>query len=143
MVTDLQEIPFTPCYMFFYGSLMDPDVVQAVLSLDYKPALVEATTKGFTMKMWSIYPTLIRKEGGKISGRVWRVEEESQFQLLQRYETDHYAWCFCDVELENGEILKDCRTFCWAGDEDSSDLEDGQFSLGYYQRYHKPSFANR
>jgi gamma-glutamylcyclotransferase (GGCT)/AIG2-like uncharacterized protein YtfP len=135
--------PFKPCYMFFYGSLMDPEVLQSVLGLGYLPSVAKGTAVGFSMKMWGIYPALIPSEGGRISGTVWKVESESHFLRLQEYETGAYSWCLCNVELEGGEVLHGCRTFCWAGDVHSRDLEEGIFDLLRYQKYFKSSVVRR
>ena len=131
--------PFTPSFMFFYGSLMDPEVLQSVLSLVDTPIVSKGVTKGFSTKMWGIYPTIMRSTEGTISGTVWNVESELHFQRLQAYETDAYTWCNCDVELENGNMLRGCRTFCWAGDASSKDLDAGSFDQARYQKYFKPS----
>jgi hypothetical protein len=131
---------FKPCYMFFYGELMDPEILEAVLDLPETPALARGEIRGFKMKMWGIYPTLISSNrGGEVSGMVWRVESEEQFLSLKKHEMDDYTWCFCDVKLENGRVLRRCRTFCWARDPNSEELEDGLFDLEYYQKHHKTS----
>ncbi|TVY84861.1 AIG2-like protein C [Lachnellula suecica] len=131
------SVPFTPCYMFFYGSLMDTDVLHVIAQLPKPPTMVPATVSGFQMKMWSIYPTLIKRDGFKVSGTLWKAEEEEQFLRLQSYETAAYTWCFCDVELEDGSVMTGCRTFCWSGEPESRDLSDGKFDLETYQREHK------
>lgn len=40
---------------------------------------------------------------------------------------------------EEVKVLTDCRTFCWAGNPESKELEEGWFDLGRYQRYFKTS----
>jgi len=145
MTVKLQELarPFTPCYMFFYGSLMDPEVLQSVLGLSPTPAVAKGVITGFAIKMWGIYPTIIRCREGKISGTVWKVDSEAHFLGLQEYETDAYTCCSCDVELEGGKMSTNCRTFCWAGDADSKELVDGSFDLVRYQKYFKPSVVRK
>ena len=122
---------------------MDSEVLQAVLGLLETPSVMKGTIQGFSMKMWGIYPTIIRNEKGKISGTAWKVDLESHFSRLQDYETDAYTWCLCDVELEGGEVLRGCRTFCWAGDADSRELDDGSFDLSRYQTYFKSSVVRK
>ncbi|KAH8722362.1 hypothetical protein GQ44DRAFT_711951 [Phaeosphaeriaceae sp. PMI808] len=131
--------PFAPCYMFFYGSLMDPDVLQAILDLPATPTTQPATVSGFAAKMWSIYPAIVPDASSTVDGVVWRIESEAHFKRLQAYETNAYTWLVCDVELSDGEVLEDCRTFCWAGDPDSGELVDGRFDLARYQKYFKRS----
>jgi len=140
-LTPLREhdAPFTPCFLFFYGSLMDSDVLQAILELPTVPLTHKAFLEGFTIKMWGIYPAIIQGGGEKILGTVWKVDSETHFLRLAEYETSNYTWCPCNVELENGEVLSGCRTFCWAGDPKSKDLADGSFDLERYQKYFKQS----
>lgn len=137
------EPPFKPCFFFFYGSLMDPEVLQAVLGLLEVPVVEEGWVTGFAMKMWGIYPALIPRKGGKVFGMVWKVNAQSHFLRFMEYETSAYTWCSCDIELSNGETLRDCRTFYWAGDPDSKELEEGKFDLQRYQKYFKPSVVRK
>jgi gamma-glutamylcyclotransferase (GGCT)/AIG2-like uncharacterized protein YtfP len=141
--SDYSESPFRPCHMFFYGSLMDPEVLQAILELPELPTVRRSSITGFSVKMWGIYPALVRDKNGKVSGTVWEVTSEAQFLRLAAYETSVYTWCECDVKLNDGETLHNCRTFCWAGDSDSKELEDGSFDLERYQKYFKSSVTRR
>lgn len=129
--------------MFFYGSLMDPEVIQAILNLSELPVTKPATLSGYQIKMWGIYPALIPKESGRVTGYVWEVTSEDQFERLAAYETTAYRWVECDAVLEDGAVLKGCRTFCWAGAPDSRELEDGNFDLERYQKYFKSSVTRR
>lgn len=108
---------------------MDAEVLQPVLGLLDIPSVVKGEINGFSMKMWGVYPTVIRNEGGKISGTVWKADLESHFIRLQEHETEVYTWCFCDIELEDGQVLQGFRAFCWAGDPDSKELDEGSFDL--------------
>lgn len=125
--------------MFFYGSLMDPEVIETIAKLQSPAQVRTATITGFRVKMWGIYPTLIPDEHGKVDGVVWEVTSEDRFDRLAAYETDAYCCTVCDAVLEDGTVLEGCRTFCWAGDLDSGDLEDGKFDLERYRRYFKSS----
>jgi gamma-glutamylcyclotransferase (GGCT)/AIG2-like uncharacterized protein YtfP len=135
--------PFQPCLMFFYGSLMDPEVVQAVLNLPELPSTKPATIFGFRIKMWGIYPALIPSTSGQVAGFVWEVDSEEHFERLAAYETAAYTWVECEAVLDEGTVCKDCRTFCWAGNADSNELEDGCFDLERYQKYFKSSVTRR
>lgn len=137
------EPPFEPCFLFFYGSLMDAEVLQAIAGLPEVPAVQEGFVTGFEMKMWGIYPTLIPYAGGQVSGTVWKVNEPGPFFRLQKYETSAYTWCPCEIQLSNGEILRGCRTFCWAGDVNSKELKVGKFDLEHYQKYFKASIVRK
>jgi gamma-glutamylcyclotransferase (GGCT)/AIG2-like uncharacterized protein YtfP len=125
---------FQPCHMFFYGSLMDPEVIQAVLSLPELPLTKPATIFGFRIKMWGIYPALIPSTSGQVVGFVWEVDSEKHFERLAAYETAAYTWIECEAVLDDGTARTDCRTFCWAGNADSNELEDGSFDLERYQK---------
>lgn len=137
------EPPFEPCYLFFYGSLMDAEVLQTIAGLPEVPAVQEGSVTGFEMKMWGIYPTLIPCAGAQVSGTVWKVNEPGHFFRLQRYETSAYTWCSCEIRLSNGEILRRCRTFCWAGNVNSKVLKQGKFDLEHYQKYFKASVVRK
>ena len=139
----MPDEPFQPFHMFFYGSLMDPDVLQAILDLPELPTTRPATISGFSIKMWGIYPTLIPCYSGSVTGTLWKVTSEAQFDRLAAYETAAYRWDKCNAVLEGGKVLENCRTFCWAGEPDSKELEDGSFDLERYQKYFKPSVTRR
>jgi gamma-glutamylcyclotransferase (GGCT)/AIG2-like uncharacterized protein YtfP len=132
--------PLFPCYMFFYGSLMDADVLRAITGLPEVPLVKKGTITGFSIKMWGNYPALVPCSRGKVNGTVWEVTSEAHFRRLAAYETSAYTWCECNVVLEDGESLSnDCYTFCWAGNINSRDLEEGEFDLERYQKHFKPS----
>ncbi|KAH7117055.1 hypothetical protein B0J11DRAFT_443174, partial [Dendryphion nanum] len=107
------------------------------------PRVMQRSVAGFSVKMWGIYPALVRDSSGAVSGTVGKVTSEAQFLRLEAYETSVYTWCLCDVRLSNSEVLRNCRTFCWAGDPKSKELEGGNFDLERYQKYFKSSFARR
>lgn len=135
--------PFKPFHMFFYGSLMDPEVLQAILDLPELPTTRPATISGFSIEMWGIYPALIHCYSGSVTGTLWKVTSEAQFDRLAAYETAAYRWDECNAVLEGGDVLENCRTFCWAGEPDSKELEDGSFDLERYQKYFKSSVTRR
>lgn len=118
---------------------MDHEVLQAILGLPEPPITRPATIAGFRVKMWGIYPTLIPYHSGSVTGTVWEIISEAHFDRLAAYETAAYRWDKCDAVLEDGEVLGSCRTFCWAGEPDSKELEDGDFDFERYQKYFKPS----
>ncbi|OCK81888.1 hypothetical protein K432DRAFT_380888 [Lepidopterella palustris CBS 459.81] len=133
------EPPFEPCFLFFYGSLMDPEVLQTIIKLPELPIVNNGLIEGFTVKMWGIYPALIPCEDGEVHGTYFKINKLAHFLRLMEYETSVYTWCSCIVRTSCGETLKNCRTFCWAGDPQSNELEAGSFNLLRYQRYFKNS----
>ena len=122
---------------------MDPEVLQTILGLPSPPVVQKGTIFGFVVKMWGIYPTLVPSDGGRVYGTFWRVQGLSQFLRLKEYETSAYTWSHCDIETSNGDCLRECRTFCWAGDPESGELQEGSFDLERYQRYFKPSVVRK
>lgn len=135
--------PFKPCHMFFYGSLMDSEVIQSILNLAEFPTTGLATITGFQIKMWGIYPALVPSTSGVVSGTVWKIDKEEHFKRLAAYETSTYDWVGCEATLDDGKVLSECRAFCWAGSPDSNELEEGQFDLQRYQKYFKSSVTRR
>ncbi|CZT09736.1 uncharacterized protein RCO7_02143 [Rhynchosporium graminicola] len=117
--------PFQPFFMFFYGSLMAPEVLQAILDLPELPTMQPAAISGFIIKMWGIYPALVpcSPGTGSVTGTVWKANSETHFDRLAAYETTAYRWNDCDAVLEDGEVYLNCRTFCWAGERDSGSLK--------------------
>lgn len=137
--------PFHSFRMFFYGSLMDPEVLQAILSLPELPVARPAAIYGFRVKMWGIYPALVPacSISEKVHGTVWEVTSQIQFDRLAAYETQAYRWGECDGNLEGDETINGCRVFCWAGEPDSKELDEGSFDLERYQKYFKGSVTRR
>ncbi|KAG8156962.1 hypothetical protein KVR01_013184 [Diaporthe batatas] len=133
--------PFTPCHIFFYGSLMSPQVLQTVAKLENTPLTQKGIVKGFKIKMWGIYPAAIPCSDtvDTVAGTVWHVDEYSQLARLQEYETGAYKLYECEIEVEGGEKLSGSKMFCWAGEHDSPELEEGVFDFERYQKYFMPS----
>jgi gamma-glutamylcyclotransferase (GGCT)/AIG2-like uncharacterized protein YtfP len=139
----VEPIPWEPTPYFFYGSLMDPEVLQSVLGLSETPKLQRGTISHFKIKMWGIYPEFVKAEGGIVEGMAWVVHTEEQLQRLQNYETSAYTSSYCIVDLADGGRIDFARTFRWNGDPDSRELEDGTFDILRYQKYFKPSITGK
>ncbi|KAM4066334.1 gamma-glutamyl cyclotransferase, AIG2-like domain-containing protein [Hirsutella rhossiliensis] len=135
---------FEPCIFFFYGTLMDPEVLRSVAALDAPPELADAWVEGLELRLWhAVYPTLTRLRQARaatprVDGKAWRATSMDQCLRLQRYETAAYEGYDCDVYLAAGAVVRGL-TFVWAGDPDSSQLSDGTFNLALWQRNHKGS----
>lgn len=138
--------PKEPKKLFFYGSLMDPDVLHAIARTSATdPELHKATIKGYKMKMWGCYPTLVPAGADDVvHGMYWQAENEGQLALLQRYETDRYEPAACAIHVDkDGSVIDDGLAFVWAGDAESGELKDGVFSLEEYRLYYKPVVFKR
>lgn len=133
------ELPFKPCHVFFYGSLMDAQVLQAVAQLANSPRIRSGLVRGFRVKMWGIYPAVVPDEHGVVAGTVWHTDDRSHLLRLQEYETRAYKLCDCEVELEEGHRILASKIFCWAGEADSPELGEGVFDFERYKKHFKPS----
>ncbi|KAH7084451.1 hypothetical protein FB567DRAFT_570579 [Paraphoma chrysanthemicola] len=137
--------PFHPCYLFFYGTLQDPDLLQHLLRAPSAPTLVPATLSGYEVKMWGMYPVLVpRSVSGstKVDGVLWYCGKEEEFDRLAAYETSAYTWCECDCEVKvagGRDFIKGVRVFIWGGVVGSSELEEGSFNFVRWKTYFKHS----
>lgn len=134
---------FKPCIFFFYGTLMDPEVLMAVASLNDTPQLQDAWIDGFTMKMWTgIYPVLLpSNETGpqsRIHGKIWRATTLAQCLRLQEYESSAYEHADCQIQCRDGKSVNGL-VFIWAGHSESDELVEGTFDLETWQQRHKAS----
>ncbi|KAI1484698.1 hypothetical protein F5X96DRAFT_663282 [Biscogniauxia mediterranea] len=119
---------FKPCHMFFYGSLMDKDVLQIAARLPSPPELRPASISGWQVKMWGSYPTLVpasttpatspspgplspstananadhHHDNNKIRGMAWELKTFEQFSNLRTYETSHYQPRAVVIRAEGG-----------------------------------------
>lgn len=134
-----------PQNLFFYGSLMDPDVIRVITETSTEPKLHKASIHGFKVKLWGFYPTLVPGNTKDIVyGVYWQAENNRQLGLLQRYETHRYKLATCSIYIEkDGSNISNGLTFMWAGDPGSSELKDGEFLLERYQLYFKPDDFKR
>lgn len=130
------------CTFFVYGTLMDPQVLQAVTKLDGTPQLQDAWVEGYEMKMWEgLYPTLLPTDNAqsRIRGKVWRGADLLQCMQLQRYETSAYEVADCVIHVDGEDEPVKGLLFKWARDPASSQLVEGSFNLEFWQRVHKPN----
>ena len=141
----LEEPIDKPRRLFFYGSLMDPEVLQTILRLPKPPSMEKGRIVGYKVRMWGIYPTLVPDAGTTVLGTVWVSTKYTDLLSLQRYETSAYKLCECQVILDGHGVdtVVEGLTFCWAGDPQSRDLQDGEFDFERYQKYFKPSVVRR
>ncbi|KAK4241863.1 hypothetical protein C8A03DRAFT_11953 [Achaetomium macrosporum] len=123
--------PFKPVYYFFYGTLMKPDILKAVLGLDTEPVLRTAKVYGFELTNWGQYRALIDgTPGAVVSGCAYMVRSTEEAYKLAYYETDSYALTPCKIYFtdENNEKENEAvhgKTFKYAGDGQA--LREGRF----------------
>lgn len=127
--------------IFFYGSLMDPEMLNRVVGLSTPQTTVSATLSNYAIKLWGSFPALVPRAGSKVQGVVWNCTP-AQFDRLEYYEGYAYTWTECDVEVQDGQsvdgketsVIKGCRVFV-AKYPESDELEEGEWSLEKYQKY--------
>lgn len=116
------------------------------------------------MRMWGIYPALVPatdKDSGRsrVDGVLWKAQSNEQCRRLSEYDTGVYTWCECDVQLlgdggndghghgdaygKGERVLRGCKTFCWARNPQSSELEEGMFNFERWKKYFKGSVVRR
>lgn len=115
--------------------------MRSVLELPDLPVVEVARIRGFEIRMWGIYPALIPSNDStkEILGTFWKVLNDLQVKRLCLYETDAYKTVPVPLITGAGDVIEDARTFIWAGEAGSSDLEDGAFDLERYQKHFKGS----
>ncbi|KUI60860.1 hypothetical protein VP1G_11274 [Cytospora mali] len=117
---------------FFYGSLMDPWVIQRVLGLFERPVLKPAGLYGWHMKIWGPYPVLTEDGPTELTrGMVYEVEGSELKARLAAYETERYREQMCEISVDGSKETVTGKTFVWAGD--SLDSREGKFDLKDWQ----------
>ncbi|KAL3417094.1 poly polymerase [Phlyctema vagabunda] len=118
---------------FFYGSLMDPSMLQEVLGLEALPSLRPAEIVGYSCKMWGQYPALIKgPQGATVRGVVYDVQDREHAVRLASYETKAYRTAPCEIScVDTSEQSPLSGTvFLYAGP--LVDLDDGGFDLNIW-----------
>jgi gamma-glutamylcyclotransferase (GGCT)/AIG2-like uncharacterized protein YtfP len=122
---------FRKQFYFFYGSLMDSQMLEKVLQLGSRPELWPAKIIGYKCMLWGQYPALLDGDPGEaVYGMAYEVQSLEEKQRLEAYETDHYKNVACLIKLQNrSEVIG--RTFVWNGE--AADLKEGKFDLRDWQ----------
>lgn len=83
-------------FYFFYGSLMDSQMLEKVLQLGSRPELRPAKIIGYTCMLCGPYPALLDGDQGEaVYGMAYEVQSLEEKQRLEAYETDHYRNVGC------------------------------------------------
>jgi gamma-glutamylcyclotransferase (GGCT)/AIG2-like uncharacterized protein YtfP len=99
-----------------------------VLGLDSTPTLQGGTIKAFKLKLSGQYPVVLPgSPDDTVRGFIYTIDFDTHYKRLAEYETNAYTICPCDVELEDRSVVRNCWTFCWAGDPASDELRDGEW----------------
>ena len=106
-----------PVWYFFYGTLASAAKLTSLLS-DDAPVLRKASVMGGKMETWGMgkYNALVNGDG-KIEGDAYMVRCKDHEDALRKYETAAYEVVRCEIELDDGVVVKGC-TFRFVGDLD-------------------------
>jgi gamma-glutamylcyclotransferase (GGCT)/AIG2-like uncharacterized protein YtfP len=116
---------------FFYGTLMDPSTLAKVLQHRDLPDLLPATIVGYRCMLWGPYPALLDDlTGATVYGMAYEVQNPTERERLQAYETSYYKPRPCLIHLQDGRKIIG-TTFTW--DADTTLLKEGTFDLKDWQ----------
>jgi gamma-glutamylcyclotransferase (GGCT)/AIG2-like uncharacterized protein YtfP len=97
-----------PLPLFFFGTLMDPDVLGLVIGRPVARAALEpARLEGFRRLRveGASYPMLVADPEGVVEGRLWREASAADRARLDTYEGEGYERVPLEVETTTGERL--------------------------------------
>jgi gamma-glutamylcyclotransferase (GGCT)/AIG2-like uncharacterized protein YtfP len=98
-----------PLPLFFFGTLMDPDVLGLVIGRPVARAALEpARLSGFRRLRveGASYPMLVADPQGVVEGRLWRGATAADLRRLDAYEGEGYERVPIEVETASGERLR-------------------------------------
>lgn len=127
---------------FFYGTLLDPDVMALVIGRRLPPsAFVPARAKGRVRRRARgvSYPILVRDPGGEAEGMVVDGLTVRDVERLTAYEGPRYRIARLRVQVEGG--LRAVSVF--EPLESGFQPVDGAWSLALWQGRHKRAFIAR
>ncbi|KAJ5112248.1 hypothetical protein N7532_000293 [Penicillium argentinense] len=131
------EEAFQRHYCFFYGTLMDPDILSRVLKSSKKPPIMHrARVMGYQVKLWGLYPALLDGESlNPVDGMAYELRSQTQLDRLATYETEQYRLQACLIDLLSddgvGKTIEGV-TFVWNGEQD--ELKEGTFNLKQWKK---------
>lgn len=114
-----------PVYYFFYGRLLEPDLLQRQLDLPISPLYRSARIRCAKMRSWQgKYKAVIHgEEDYVVDGGAFLVEDAEQEDSLRFFETDMYEVVRCQIEMLDGQQdVVPGLVFRFCGPEDQ--LED-------------------
>ncbi|CAG8064486.1 unnamed protein product [Penicillium salamii] len=120
---------------FFYGSLIDPDMLMQVLgSARPLPFMRRARVTGYEITLWGPYPALLPKPLHRVdffSGMVTDLLLPTQLDRLAHYETNKHR-CqpnLIDILNEDDGIERTIEGVCLVWDGKFDELRGGTFDL--------------
>ena len=103
-----ESVADRPLPLFFFGTLMDPDVLGLVIGRPVARAALEpARLEGFRRLRveGASYPMLVADPEGVVEGRLWREASAADRARLDAYEGEGYERVPVEVETASGERL--------------------------------------
>jgi hypothetical protein len=137
--SELQPYTDEPAWYFFYGTLMNPDVLKSVLGLDTEPVLRSAKVYGYELTNWGQYRALVDGEPEmEVTGCAYKVRSAEEEFKLAYYETNAYIPAPCRIYFtddgpaesgeENGTLGKVLK---YAGNAEA--LKQGRFDRDLWE----------
>lgn len=126
--------------LFFYGTLMDPDVLGLVVGRPVADCALEpAILRGWRRVgvRGASYPMLVPAPGGKVEGRLWRGASSADLERLDAYEGPAWRLVLVEVELTSGERVAASVYLVIEGALEST---DEPWELAHWQARHKPRY---
>jgi len=128
--------------MFFYGSLLDLDVLElvverAVQAVELIPARIDDYQR--VRLLHDSYPMLAPAPGQCVHGAVFELLSAREFERIRFFEADEYQFSPCRVQLADRrwqEVL-----FCAEAAMPGGAL--GEWRLADWQRRHKPRYLEQ
>ena len=127
---------------FFYGTLMDDDVLvrvigAAVRALASEPAWIDGYVRLFVAG--ATYPVLVPRSGGRVGGRLLRRLDKRQATRVARYEADFYELREVLVTTADGQSGNALTFLPRPGIKPSPRV----WEFDAWQRRHKRTFMRR
>ena len=94
--------------MFWFGTLMDPDIRHLVLGHDIPDDMIEsAELPGFTRVFVDghIYPMIVPSPGDSVQGVLVKLITVEDVRAVMTYEGDEYQFADIDVVSVNGDTV--------------------------------------
>ena len=128
--------------VFFYGTLMDRDVLRVVLGpAGVQLGLEPATLKGYrrVYVRGRTYPIVIRDPKGRVEGRLSGEIDQPLFDRLVAFEGDEYKAGRCVVVGENGLT---CSAWVFVASPSAAPTRR-PWAFETWRKRHKPAFLRR
>lgn len=127
--------------VFFYGTLLDHDVLTHVLEADVAPArLAPATLKGYRRVYirGRLYPMLVQAPDHRFEGTVMLDCTQEEWDKISHYESSDYDVERVSVRTAMGHV----DAFIFRGGVGQIPT-DKDWDLGTWQSHHKAAFMSR